>query len=187
MKQSEKEKGRAKKGEAEKNKVIMVVGGAIAALIIVSIIALVFVNPSGAKAGDTVSVYYTGTLGDGTEFDSNIGRDPLVFVIGQGRVIPGMEEAVLGMTPGSTKTVIIPVEKAYGPYRNDLVHVMDRSLLPADVDLVPGQFYQVRRSDGAVANVKVINVSESTVTLDENHELVGKELTFTIMLSEISR
>lgn len=187
MKKSEKEKGRARKGEAEKNKVVLVMGSAIAALIIVSIIALVFANPSGAKAGDTVAVYYTGTLDDGTEFDSNIGKDPLVFVIGQGRVITGMEEAVIGMTPGSTKTVTIPVAKAYGPYRDDLVHVMDRSLLPTDVDLVPGQFYQIRRSDGAIATVKVINVTESSVTLDENHELVDKDLTFTIMLSEISR
>ncbi|HII97804.1 MAG TPA: peptidylprolyl isomerase [Methanoregula sp.] len=165
----------------------MVVGGAVAALILVSIIALVFVNPSGAKAGDTVAVFYTGTLDDGTQFDSNIGRDPLVFVIGQGRVIQGMEEAVIGMTPGSTKTVTVPVEKAYGPYRNDLVHVMDRSLLPSDIDLVPGNYYQIRRSDGAVANIKVVNVTESTVTLDENHELVDKDLMFTITLSEISR
>jgi len=186
MKRSEKEKGR-QKAENDKNKILMVVGGAIVALIIVSIIALVFVNPSGAKAGDTVAVFYTGTLDDGTQFDSNIGRDPLVFVIGQGRVVVGMEEAVIGMTPGSTKTVTVPVEKAYGPYRNDLVHVMDRSLLPSDVDLVPGNYYQIRRSDGAVATVKILNVTESTVTLDENHELVGRDLTFTITLSEIAR
>ncbi len=186
MKKSEKQKGREKVND-EKNRILMVVGGAVAALILVSIIALVFVNPSGAKAGDTVAVFYKGTLDDGTQFDSNIGRDPLVFVIGQGRAIQGMEEAVIGMTPGSTKTVTVPVEKAYGPYRDDLVHVMDRSLLPSDVDLVPGNYYQIRRSDGAVANIKVVNVTESTVTLDENHELVDKDLTFTITLSEISR
>lgn len=186
MKKSEKEKGK-EKAKAQKNQILLIVGGAIAVFIVVSVLILVFFNPSGARSGDTVAVFYTGTLDDGTQFDSNTGKDPLVFVIGQGRVIAGFEEAVIGMTPGSTKTVHIPVDKAYGPYRQDLVHVMNRSTLPADFDPVIGQFYTISRSDGAVANIKVINISPSTITIDENHELADKDLTFTIMLSEITR
>ena len=74
-----------------------------------------------AKIGDTVKVHYTGKFGDGMVFDTSIDDEPLEFRIGESQVIPGFEEAVVGMNPGETKTVNIPVDKAYGPHRDDLV------------------------------------------------------------------
>jgi len=187
MKKSEKVKGK-ERVETEKKKLLTVLGGAVAAIIVLTVIGLVFFNPSGAKTGDTVSVYYTGTLLDGTVFDSNMNSTPLVFTIGQGKIIPGLEEAVIGMTPNTTKTVQIPVAKAYGPYQNELVHVVNRSTIPGGEDLKIGERYSIRRTtDGAVAHVKIINITPSTVTWDENHDLAGKDLIFTVRLDGIAK
>lgn len=186
MKKTEKQKGR-ERTDAQKRQLQMIIGGAVVALVIITVAGYIFFNPSGAKTGDTVSVYYTGTLDDGTEFDSNVGGTPLVFTLGKGMIIPGFEEAVIGMEPGTTKTVHIPVDKAYGQYQDALVHVVNRSTLPADMDPVVGERYSIRRTtDGAVALVKIINMTSSTVTWDENHELAGKDLTFTITLTGIA-
>ena len=138
-----------------------------------------------AKNGDTVAVHYTGKLVDGSVFDSSIDRDPLEFTIGEGQVIPGFEEAVLDMGLNETKTVTIPANKAYGPYHEDLVTVADRDQLPADLKPEIGQQLQGRQPDGQVVVVTVIGVSESNVTLDANHPLAGKDLTFEIQLVAI--
>jgi peptidylprolyl isomerase len=180
MKKSEKLKGKAAVANRKKRYTQYAVLAGV--IVIVLLIAGFFLSgPSGAKKGDTVMVYYTGTLDNGTEFDSNIDRDPLIFTIGNNTVIPGFEEAVTGMTVNTTKTVHIPVEKAYGPHLDSLVHVVNRSNLPANMVPEAGKFYTITRdSDGAVARVQVINVTKDAVTLDENHKLTGQNLTFTI-------
>ena len=139
-----------------------------------------------AKYGDTVKVHYTGKLGDGTIFDSSIDRDPLEFTLGEGRVIPGFEQAVVGMDLNETKTVKIPEDKAYGPHREELVAEVDRSQLPADLEPEIGQQLQGRQADGQVIVATVTDVSESSVTLDANHPLAGKDLTFDIQLVAIN-
>ena len=138
-----------------------------------------------AKNSDTVKVHYTGKLEDGSVFDSSINHDPLEFTIGEGQVIPGFEEAVLGMDLNETKTVTIPEDKAYGPYHKDLVAEVDRSQLPADLEPEIGQQLEGRQPDGQVIVATVIGVSESNVTLDANHPLAGKNLTFEIQLVAI--
>ena len=92
-----------------------------------------------AKQGDTVKVNYTGKLQDGTVFDSSANREPLQFSVGEGQVIPGFEEAVLGMNPGDSKSVTIPSEEAYGPYQEELVIVVDETQIPSDLSLEVGQ------------------------------------------------
>ena len=138
------------------------------------------------KNGDVVSVHYTGKLDDGTVFDSSIGGEPLQFTVGDGQMIPGFEQAVMGMKTGESKTVTIPVAEAYGPYQAGLVYVIDRAEFPADLEPQVGQRLPVRLTDGSQAIVSVIEVSESTVTLDANHPLAGKDLIFDIQLVEIS-
>ncbi len=137
-----------------------------------------------AKDGDTVKVHYTGKLEDGTVFDSSIEREPLQFTIGEGQLIPGFEQAVVGMSPGESKTVEIPADEAY-PYREEMVLVVDRDQLPEDLQPEVGQQLQMRQPDGQTILVKVIDVSELSVTLDANHPLAGKDLTFDIQLVEI--
>ncbi|MFM7424539.1 MAG: peptidylprolyl isomerase, partial [Elainella sp.] len=91
-----------------------------------------------AKSGDTVTVHYTGTLDDGTVFDSSEGGEPLEFAIGAGNVIPGFEQAVIGMSPGDSKTATIPSDEAYGPYFEDRVLVVERQQIPADLPVDVG-------------------------------------------------
>jgi peptidylprolyl isomerase len=138
-----------------------------------------------AKSGDTVKVHYTGRLEDGTEFDSSKDGDPLTFEIGAGRVIRGFEQAVTGMTPGETRTEMIPAERAYGPRREEMALVMQRSRIPKGLELKIGQVLQVRGPEGEHTRVTVTAMSESTVTLDANHPLAGKSLSFEIELVEI--
>ena len=141
--------------------------------------------PAEAKNGDTVNVHYTGRMGNGTVFDSSVGREPLQFTIGAGQVIPGFEQAVIGMQLGESKTVVIPPDEAYGPYRDELVMVMDRDQLPPDWEPQVGNRFPLTQPDGQVIWATVIDVSESSITLDFNHHLAGKELTFDITLVEI--
>ena len=137
-----------------------------------------------AKTGDTVRVHYTGSLDDGTEFDSSKGRDPLEFTLGEGRVIPGFELAVLGMNEGDSKTVTIPSKEAYGPYRDDLVIVVDRKSLPDGMDPKKDEMLELRRGDQAFG-ARVIDTNPDNITLDANHNLAGKDLTFALELVKI--
>ena len=138
-----------------------------------------------AKQGDTVKVHYTGTLDDGTVFDTSADREPLEFTIGGGQVIPGFDIAVLDMALGDIKITVIPAEEAYGLHSEDLVTEVDRERFPADMELEIGQQLQVGLADDQQAIVMVVDMSDTAVTLDANHPLAGQELTFEIELVEI--
>ena len=139
-----------------------------------------------AKPGDTVKVHYTGKLPDGTVFDTSLNEEPLEFTIGEGQVIPGFEEAVIGMNPGQTKITKIRPDKAYGSYREDMVLVVERDRLPADMQPEVGQQLEMRNPDGTSFVLTVKEVGETNVTLDANHPLAGKDLRFDIQLVEIT-
>ena len=187
MKKSEKVKGKEAVAARKKLYPKLALVGAAGILVLI-IIGYILLNPSGAKSGDMVTVEYTGSLANGTVFDTNVNQTPLTFIIGQGRVIQGLEEGVTGMTLGETRTLKIPVDKAYGPYNNALVHIMNRSALPANITPEVGGFLQItRQPDGITTLVKVINVTPSTFTLDENHALAGKDLVFTVRMIEIQK
>jgi peptidylprolyl isomerase len=138
-----------------------------------------------AKKGDTAKVDYTGTLADGTQFDSSIGKQPLQFTVGAGQMIAGFDAAVLGMKVGDKKTVTIPAAQAYGARDESLVFNVNRSDLPGNINPQVGMKLQMSRTDGSTVVVKVIEVNESTVKLDANHDLAGKDLTFEITLVSI--
>ncbi len=138
-----------------------------------------------AKNGDKVKVHYTGKFEDGKVFDSSIEREPLEFTIGKGQVIRGFEEAVEGMNPGDSKTAKITADKAYGPYREEMVLEVERKRLPSNLEPKVGQRLKMHQPDGRTIGVTVTDVSESKVTLDANHPLAGKNLTFDIELVEV--
>lgn len=139
-----------------------------------------------AKTGDKVKVHYTGKLADGTEFDTSVDQEPLEFTLGAGEVIPGFEEAVLGMNPGETKTTTIPADNAYGGYDDELVLEVERGQFPEGVTPEVGQRLQLHQEDGQVFGAVVTEVDGDTVTLDANHPLAGQNLTFDIELVEIA-
>lgn len=139
-----------------------------------------------AKKGDQVKVHYTGTLKDGTVFDSSREREPLEFTLGEGKLIPGFENAVEGMNPGETRTQNIPSDEAYGPRLDELVLQVPKEQIPQDINPEVGQQLQIRQDDGRTAVVKVTDIGDDTVTLDANHPLAGKDLTFEIELLEVA-
>ncbi len=146
-----------------------------------------------AKTGDRVKVHYTGRLASGEVFDSSECHEdecgcesgPLEFTIGKGNVIPGFEQAVIGMSPGETKTVVIPVDQAYGERVEEMVAVVDRKDIPADLVLEVGGQLEVTQEDGNAFPVVITEVTETSVTLDANHPLAGRELTFDLRIVEI--
>jgi FKBP-type peptidyl-prolyl cis-trans isomerase 2 len=141
---------------------------------------------SEAESGNTVKVHYTGTLTDGTTFDSSTGGDPLEVVLGDGKVIPGFEQAVMGMAVGETKTVTIPAAEAYGVHHADRVHQVEREKIPPDVDLEVGRVLEAVGAEGVTLAVVVAGLTDTMVTLDFNHPLAGKDLTFELELVEIA-
>jgi peptidylprolyl isomerase len=139
-----------------------------------------------AMLGNTVKVHYRGTLSDGSEFDSSHGREPIELTIGQGQVIPGFEDALLGMAVGDNKSITIEAGDAYGPYRDELVQEVERAQIPSEIDLEIDGALLVRGPDGEAMRLIIKAMTEETVTLDANHPLAGKDLTFELALVEIA-
>ncbi|NNK68316.1 MAG: peptidylprolyl isomerase [Rhodobacteraceae bacterium] len=137
------------------------------------------------KSGDTVRIHYTGTLADGTTFDSSDGRDPLEFTVGSGQIIPGLDKAIPGMVVGDKKVVEVPVGEAYGARNPDARQAIPRDQIPADIPVEPGTQLQMRSPQGQVVPVTVVEASETEVVLDANHPLAGEDLTFAIELVDI--
>jgi peptidylprolyl isomerase len=142
---------------------------------------------SQAKPGDIVKIHYTGTLDDGTQFDSSSGREPLEFELGSGKVIPGFEKAVEGMAVGENKSVNIPPEEAYGPRHDQMIQDVPRNALPDDLEPVEGMALQAQGQDGRVINLTVTAVQDESITVDGNHPLAGQALNFEIELIDIAR
>ena len=140
---------------------------------------------SDAKPGDTVRIHYTGTLSDGSTFDSSAGRDPLEFTVGSGQIIPGLDSAIPGMTVGEKKTVEVPAAEAYGDRNPEGIQSVPRDQVPDHIPLDPGTQLQVQTGDGRTLPVTVAEVTEEAVVLDANHPLAGKDLTFEVELVEI--
>jgi peptidylprolyl isomerase len=139
-----------------------------------------------ATHGDTVQVHYRGKLHDGSVFDETFDREPLRFTIGEGQVIQGFEEAVVGMKPGDAKTTELPVEKAFGPYLEDrVVEVPKNKFAQWDPEPTVGERVPIPQPDGSPIDVTVTEVTESKVTVDFNHPLAGEELTIDIELVAI--
>ena len=139
-----------------------------------------------AKTGDKVKVNYTGKLKDGTVFDTSKDRQPLEFSIGSGELIPDFEQAVIGMNTGETKTIEIPVDRAYGPYNEKLVIDLDKSKMPPELDPKVGQHLEVAQGEGKPPIIVLVKeVTDKKVVVDANHPLAGKDLIFDIELLEI--
>ena len=139
-----------------------------------------------AQHGDTVRIHYSGTLNDGTPFDSSQGREPLEFGLGTGQVIPGFEKAVEGMSVGEVKSFRIPPEEAYGERREELVQDVPRTALPQALSPEVGMQLQGTNGEGYTMTFMITEVRDDSVTLDGNHPLAGQDLNFDIELVAIA-
>ncbi|GGA70258.1 peptidyl-prolyl cis-trans isomerase [Nitratireductor aestuarii] len=138
-----------------------------------------------AQSGDIVRVHYRGTLSDGTEFDSSRGREPLEFQVGSGQVIPGFERQVEGMAVGETSVVTIPADEAYGQRDERQIQEIPRNAMPEDLILEVGAGLTATTRDGKEIPLTVVALTDDTVTVDGNHPLAGRDLTFELELVEI--
>lgn len=140
---------------------------------------------SKVKDGNTVKVHYTGTLKDGSVFDTSAEREPLEFTLGEGQLIPGFEKAVVGMEEGEKTKIDIPVKEAYGEAREDLIINVPKDQLPDDVEPEVGMQLQVNQPDGQPVPVRIAEITDEELKLDANHPLAGKDLSFEIEVVEI--
>ncbi len=138
-----------------------------------------------AEDGDRVKVHYTGTLDDGTVFDSSRERDPLEFELGAEEVIPGFEQAVRGLEVGESVEVRLPPEKAYGHRNDELMVDVARGDLPEGLDPEVGQTLEVRTDDDEPMAAWVAEVGEEAIKVDLNHPLAGRELHFEVELVDL--
>jgi len=138
-----------------------------------------------AKVGDTVKINFTGKLQDETVVETSKDRDPLEFTIGDGNVIPGLEQGVIGMAAGDKKTIAISPEDAFGQPQEDLLVDINKSEFPKDVELKAGAYLNIESSDGKEFKAKVVEIKEEMVTLDANHPLAGATINYDVELIEI--
>jgi len=138
------------------------------------------------KKGDKVSVEYTGKLADGTVFDTSKGREPLHFEVGARQVIPGFEKNIEGMERGEEKTFTLSAEEGYGPVRAELQQEISRDKLPKEPEPKEGMMLAIQTAEGRQIPAKIVKVTKETVTIDLNHPLAGKELTFTVKVMGIN-
>lgn len=135
--------------------------------------------------GKRVKVHYTGTLDDGTTFDSSVDRgEPLAFTCMAGQMIRGFDAAVREMEVGQTVSVRIPASDAYGERREDMVQAVPITMMPGAERLVVGQRIMLATQAGQPMQALVAAKDAETLTLDLNHEMAGKDLTFEITLLE---
>jgi FKBP-type peptidyl-prolyl cis-trans isomerase 2 len=193
------------KSTYSKNKTLMIAGGIIVIVAVVAVAAYFLLMPgtSGSKGsesvitgtgsgpvaavGDSVSVFYTGMFINGSVFDSNVNGTPITFTVGSHQVIPGFENAFVGMKAGQTKTVHIPVDQAYGHYKPEYIHVINRSGSLATMELTKGTMLTYRNpATNTMSMVKILNFTPDTVTVDGNSPLAGEPLTFTIQLVSVN-
>jgi len=140
-----------------------------------------------AKEDDTVRVHYTVKLDKDTIVGSTKDQEPLQFTLGKAQALPGFEQAVVGMNSGESKTVLVTADQAFGPYLDEMVVVVDRGRLPEGLNPKEGERIQLQSRSGETMTVSVRGVSESTVTIDGNHPLAGKDLIFDIEFIEVVR
>ena len=141
---------------------------------------------SVVKSGDTIRIHYHGRLTTGETFDSSAGRDPLEFEVGSGQVIPGFDLGVTGMAVGEKKTIEIPFAEAYGPINEAMLIEMPKERFPEGMEIEIGTPLMMSDGQGQTMQVAVISIQETTVTLDANHPLAGKDLIFDLELVEIT-
>ena len=173
----------------KKNTKMYAIVAAVAVVLIVGAAYYLLVGSSSlvAAAGDNVTVYYTGTFTNGTVFDSNIGKQPLQFTIGAGQVIPGFDQAVIGMQINQTKNVTLPVNEAYGPVNPSLIVTVPVNAIKIQNSTMTLGSIITRVVNGQQIEGVVTALNSTTATINFNSPLAGKVLVFSIRVVAIRK
>jgi FKBP-type peptidyl-prolyl cis-trans isomerase 2 len=140
-----------------------------------------------AQNGSNVTIHYVGTLTDGTQFDSSRERgEPMTITLGDGQLITGFNDALIGMTEGETKEFTIASDDAYGPHHEDRLTPIDRSIFPENFEFTTGMTVPLQNDTGQNFLAVITEIADDTVTADFNHPLAGKDLTFTVDVLAVS-
>lgn len=137
------------------------------------------------KLNDSIKVHYTGRIETGDIFDSSVERDPLAFTVGEGNLLKGFEDAVVGMKINDSKEIHIPFAEGYGELRPDLIAKVEKKNLSPEITPTVGMELMSKYPDGQEVVVRIVEVEEESITVDANHPLAGQDLTFEITLVEI--
>jgi len=172
-----------------RNRNYILIAAGVIVLIVIAVAALyTLFNPDVAMKGDNVSIYYTLMNENGTVISTNFNGTPVEVTVGDPESIKGLSDAIVGMRVNQKKTVIIPYDKAYGPYRSDLIRVVNRTGLIANTSFIEGNYFTIhRKTDNASSMVRILTITPSTVTWDENHPLAGQNLTFTVQVVSLNK
>jgi peptidylprolyl isomerase len=187
----EKKTDTSKEGEGtavrNRNYLMIMLGGII--LVIIAAGAMFVLTDQGVvMKGDNVSFYYTLMYENGTVISSHMNGTPAELTVGSSDIISGFSNAVMGMKVNEKKTLVIPYDQAYGPYKSELVRVVNRTGMIANMTFVAGQYFTIHRNtDNATSVVRILDVTPSTVTWDENNPLAGQNLTFTVQIVHLNR
>ena len=136
-------------------------------------------------AKDTIAtVHYTGTLPDGEVFDSSRDKDPMTFLVGHKNMIPGFEEELMGASQGETRTFTLPPERAYGERDDDAVQQVSRDQFPENMEIKPGMIMAAQTDQGPIP-FTISEINGDQITIDFNHQMAGKTLTFEVEVIEV--
>jgi FKBP-type peptidyl-prolyl cis-trans isomerase 2 len=140
---------------------------------------------SQVKENNTIKVNYTGKLSNGQIFDTSEGKEPIEFVLGQGRLIPGFEKGLIDMKLNEKKTIEIAKDQAYGDVNDNLIQEIKKTDLPQDMEPKVGMGLVSKSPDGKEINLMVVEVKDESIVIDGNHPLAGHDLIFDIEVVEI--
>tara|TARA_B110001454_G_C12400416_1_gene300629 strand:+ start:90 stop:536 length:447 start_codon:yes stop_codon:yes gene_type:complete len=140
---------------------------------------------SQVKENSTIKVNYTGKLSNGQIFDTSEGKEPIEFVLGQGRLIPGFEKGLIDMKLNEKKTIEIAKDQAYGDVNDNLIQEVKKTELPQDMEPKVGMGLVSKSPEGQEINLMVVEVKEESIVIDGNHPLAGHDLIFDVEVVEI--
>jgi len=140
---------------------------------------------SQVKENNTIKVNYTGKLSNGQIFDTSEGKEPIEFILGQGRLIPGFEKGLIDMKLNEKKTIEIAKDQAYGDVNDNLIQEINKADLPQDMEPKVGMGLVSKSPDGKEINLMVVEVKDESIVIDGNHPLAGHDLIFDVEVVEI--
>jgi len=140
---------------------------------------------SNVEEGDTILVRFSSRTTEGIPFESPEGGEPETVTLGQGKINPGFEEALIGMRPGEKKTVELPCDKAYGKYRKSLVLRLKRKKLNLTEEPEPGKYLKISLNGNEAGFAKVLKVGGTYIVVDANHPMAGEDMIYELELVDI--